>query len=266
LRTEPLDPIPLWVFFLLTCLWCWAALALGIWTGRDRIRHAAGEKEGPIGAVVGAILALLAFMLAFTFSLAATRFDSRREAVLEEANAIGAGYRRAEMLPNPERDVVRRLLREYVDIRVSVIQSNSSEAPLVQALARSEELHRALWDQAVQAAAKAPNDITGLFVESLNSIFELHAKRLQVSIRGRVPLIIWIALFSLTGIGMASVGYLAGIAASRQSPAMLALILGFAGTVYLIADLDRPAEGMVRTSQTALIDLQKQMRTDLAAN
>jgi hypothetical protein len=215
--------------------------------------------------VVGAILALLAFMLAFTFSLAAARFDSRREAVLEEANSIGTSFRRAQLLPQPEQNEARRLLREYVDVRVAAMQSDSSEPPLVQAVARSEDLHRALWAQAVAAAAKAPNDITGLFIESLNSVFELHSRRLQVGIRGRVPLIIWIALFALTGIAMASVGYQAGIAAVKQSPIMLALILGFAGTVYLISDLDRPRGGLIETSQAAMIDLQKHISTELPA-
>jgi hypothetical protein len=214
--------------------------------------------------MVGAILALLAFMLAFTFSMAATRFDSRREAVLDEANAIRTTYLRAQMLPQPEQSAVMRLLRDYVDVRLRATQEGSTAMTIDQAIGQSEDMHRALWGHAVAAAAKSPSDITGLFVQSVNDVMDLHAKRIQVAIRGRVPLIIWIALLALTGVGMAAVGYQVGIVAMKRTPAMYALILGFGGAVYLIADLDRPGEGTLHTNQAAIVNLQRMMQDDAA--
>jgi len=74
------------------------AIEGGYRLGKWRHVHAADEKDDPVGAMVGSVLGLLAIMLAFTFHLAATRFDARRHAVLEEANAIGTAYLRARLL------------------------------------------------------------------------------------------------------------------------------------------------------------------------
>ena len=71
-----------------------------------------------VGAVVGATLGLLAFLLAFTFGMAADRFENRRHALVDETNAIETGYLRAELLIEPHRSEVRKILREYVEERL----------------------------------------------------------------------------------------------------------------------------------------------------
>jgi predicted transporter len=78
--------------------------------------------------------------------------------------------------------------------------------------------------------------------------------------RSRIPVVIWIALYAVAIIGMASAGYQAGLAGTRRSPASMGLVLAFAGVLYLVADLDRPSEGLLTTSQAAMIDLQKSMK------
>jgi hypothetical protein len=209
--------------------------------------------------MVGAVLGLLAFMLAFTFGLAASRFDARRQVVLEEANAIGTTYLRTRLLPEPERSETAKLLREYVDVRVGGAQINN----LAEAVSRSEELHEQLWSRATAAAAKNPGSImTGLFIQSLNEVIDLHAKRMLVALRNRIPLAIWLTLFGLGLLGMVSTGYQAGLSATRRSPEMAVLVLAFAGVLFLIVDLDRAHEGLMRVSQQAMLDLQRTMQAD----
>jgi hypothetical protein len=251
-----LDAVPLWLLFVLMIAASWAAVEGGYRLGKWRRARTAEEKEAPVGAMVGAILGLLAFMLAFTFGLAASRFDDRRQMVLEEANAIGTTYLRARLLPEPQRGESARLLREYVDARLRTVE----EGKLAEAIARSEELHELLWAEAVKAAERQPGPITGLYVQSLNEVIDLHAKRIQVSLRNRIPLVIWAGLFVLAVLGMASVGYQSGLAATRRSPAMSALVLAFAGVLFLIADLDRGQEGLLQVNQQAMVDLQRSMK------
>ena len=88
-----------------------------------------------------------------------------------------------------------------------------------------------------------------MFVQSLNEVIDLHAKRLMVSLRSRIPLVIWAGLFFLTILGTASMGYQAGLSTTRRSPAMLGLVLAFGVVLTLIADLDRAQEGLLRISQ-----------------
>jgi hypothetical protein len=259
LNREPLDIIPLWVLFLAACALTGLALEGGYRLGKWRHACASEEKETPVGAMVGSILALLAFLLAFTFGLAATRFDERRQTVLEEANAIGTTYLRTRLLPEPQRTETAKLLREYVDVRLPDFRQGDATLTIAQAITRSEELHEQLWSQATAAAEKSPTIMTGLFIHSLNEMIDVHAKRVMVGARSRIPISIWAGLLGLALLGMAAAGYHAGLSATRRSPAMLGMVLGFAGVLFLIADLDRPHEGLLTVSQQSPIDLQKSM-------
>jgi hypothetical protein len=255
MNREPLDIVPIWLLFAAVCVFTGLALEGGYRLGKWRRARTAEEKETPVGAMVGSILALFAFMLAFTFGMAGSRFEARRQAVLEEASAIGTTYLRARLLHEPQRSESAKLLREYVDARVRGIREGKVE----EAITRSEELQELLWAEAVKAAESNPGPITGLYVQSLNGMIDLHAKRIQAGLRSRIPISIWIGLFALAILGMASVGYQAGLSATRRSPAMLGLVLAFAGVLFLIADLDRGHEGLLKVNQQAMLDLQRTM-------
>jgi hypothetical protein len=256
---EPLDSVPLWVLFLAACTLTGLALEGGYRLGKWRHARAPEEKEASVGEMVGSMLALLAFLLGFTFGLAASRWESRREAVLEEANAIGTTYLRTQLLPEPQRAETARLLRDYVDTRLLDMRQGTASEMIANAIARSEELHEQLWSQAVAAAQKSPTPITGLFIQSLNETIDMHAKRMMVGTRGRIPISIWAGLFGLAMLGLAGVGYHAGLSTTRRSPAMFAMVLAFAGVIFLIADLDRPYEGFLTVTQQPLMDLQRSM-------
>ncbi|HSE39025.1 MAG TPA: hypothetical protein VLG74_17110 [Blastocatellia bacterium] len=231
------------------------SVELGFRLARYRKQRFGEETEAPIGGMVGATLGLLAFMLAFTFGLAASRFDDRRQVVLDEANAIGTTYLRAAMLSEPIRTESRGLLREYVDVRLEAAQGGN----VGQAISNSEQMHERLWSQAVAAAEKDRSPITGLFIQSLNEVIDLHAKRVMVGLRSRVPGAIWIALYLLALLSMAAMGYQEGLSSTKRSIAALALVLAFSLVLILIVDLDRPGEGLLRVSQQSMIDLRNSM-------
>lgn len=250
------DSIPLWILLAGTILLTSGALEAGYRAGKRRNALAPEEKDGSLGSTVGAILGLLAFMLAFTFGMAATRFDARRQAVLEEANAIKTAYLRAQLLPAPQRDATIRLLQDYVSLRLASVQSHTVA---VQGVARSEQLHELLWAEAMSAAQANPSPITSLFLQSLKDLYDWHARRVMAGLRSRIPVGIWAGLLLLAVFGMASVGYLSGRSTSRRSPTLLVLLFSFASVLFLIADLDRGHEGLLKVSQQAIVDLQQSM-------
>ena len=255
----PFDALSLWGMLLFIVVVLLLALECGYRIGKWRHRETPDEREQPVGAMVASILGLLALLLGFTFSMAASRFEARRQVVLEEANAIGTTYLRARLLPEPERFEIQKLLRRYVDVRISGV----ADRKVNEAAAESESIHELLWTQASAAAEKNPNSIiTGVFIQSLNEVIDLHAKRVMISLRSRIPMVIWLSLLFLTILGTASTGYQAGLSATRRSPAMLGVVLGFALVLSLIADLDRGQEGLLRVSQQALIDVQKSIQAD----
>jgi hypothetical protein len=257
MHNMPLDSLPLTGLLAAAFVVLWLSIEIGYRIGRWRHAHRPDEREQPVGAMVGSILGLLALVLAFTFSLAASRFDARRQAVLEEANAIGTTFLRSRLLPDPERLESARLLREYVEVRIRGVQENRPEA----AVARSVALHELLWLQASAATEKDRGSIiTGVYIQSLNNLIDLHAKRILVGIHSRIPLVIWGSLFSLAMLGMAFVGYQCGLSTTRRSPAMPALVLAFSIVLALIADLDRGQEGLLQVSQQAMHDVQRSMQ------
>lgn len=254
MHSEPLDYLPLWLFFILSTGFGWLALECGYRLGRYRHTTIPGEKEDPVGTMVGSILGLLAIILAFTFNLSASRFDGRRFVILEEANAIGTTYLRAQLLPEPNCSEVSRLLREYVDLRLKIV----GDGNITQGLAQSQLLHEKLWEQVKDAADKSSSPfMVGQFMQSLNQVIDLHAKRVFMGLYNRIPTSIWLALILLELVGMMTMGYQAGLAATQRSPVMVMLAMAFACILFLIVDLDRSQEGFLRVSQQAMIDLQK---------
>jgi len=255
--TGLLDPFPLWTILPLTVVLALISVELGYRIARYRRQRDQLEKESPLGGMVGSTLGLLAFMLAFTFGLAGSRFEDRRQILLSESNAIGTTYLRAAVLPEPMRTESRNRLREYVDVRLEGVQQPGKLAP---SLAKSEELHNQLWSLAIGAAEKERTPLTGLYIQSLNEVIDLHATRIMAGLRSRVPAVIWIVLYLLVFLSMVMLGYNNGLASSKRSIAVIALILGFSLVLVLIADLDRPGQGMLQVSQEAMIDLRRSMK------
>jgi NADH:ubiquinone oxidoreductase subunit 6 (subunit J) len=251
----PLDALPLGALFVFILAVVLLSVECGYRLGKYRRSRHEEEKEAPLGTMVGATLGLLAFILAFTFGLAATRFDTRRQVLLNEANAIGTTYLRAGMLPDRAQQI-RGLLRDYVGTRLEAVQSGK----VAEGVRRSEEIQQQVWLEAETVGQKNPNSIVvGLFVQSLNQMIDLHAERLQAGLRSRIPGAIWVGLFAVAALSLSTMGYHAGLSGTRRSLAIVAVAVTFSVVIELIADLDRPQEGVLRISQQALLDVQRSM-------
>src|SRR4051794_1044195 len=210
----PLDILPLWAAFLVTLASMLLFTELGYRLGGWRGSRANKENESPVGSIVGAQLGLLAFLLAITFSLAITRFEERRQVLLNESNAIGTAYLRADMLTEPDRSEVRRLLTDYVDVRINAVVTGA----VAPAIKRSEQIHLELWPRAAAAAKADPHSVpAGLFIEALNAVIDQHATRLQAGVQNRIPGTVWFVLLSVAAMSFLIIGYHSGLTASARS-------------------------------------------------
>jgi hypothetical protein len=253
---KALDFLPLGWLFLVTFLLVLLSIESGYRLGRYRHKCSKEEKESPVGSMVGATLGLLAFLLAFTFGLAATRFDNRKQLLLDEANAIGTAYLRAGLLPEGGQEV-RILLREYVDVRLDSMRLGKVE----EGIRRSEQLHGQIWGHAEALAKKDSGSIiVGLFIQSLNDLIDLHSKRVAAAFYNRIPGAIWAALYTIAALAFAAMGYHGGLAGTTRSLATLAVAFTFSVVMLLIADLDRPLEGSLKVSQSPMVDLRNSMK------
>jgi hypothetical protein len=264
------DSIPVVLFFAGTILLVLSSTEIGYRLGHQSRRRSEEEKESPVSAIAGSVLGLTAFMLAFTFGIVSERYDTRKGLVREEANSIGTTYLRSEFLPDSDRAEARQLFRTYVDDRLTFVQNmrtgRMTETEIANALAGQERIQKRLWAMAVANARKDMNsDVAALYIDSLNGMIDLHATRVAVALRMRIPGGIWIALLSLTFLGMVGVGYQMGIAGSKRSLAQPLLAISFSMVITLIASLDRPQSGFVAVSQQPMIALRDSMAADAAA-
>jgi hypothetical protein len=252
-----LDGVPIWLMFVGTVALTLAAFEGGYRAGRVRRNSPNKEKEGPVAGSVTATLTLSALLLAFVFSFAAGRFEDRRRVLIEEANNIGTCYLRTSMLPEPHGAEARKHLVEYVDTRLAAVQNVNDFGASVE---RSLALQKELWSHASTAANKAQSSVQiGLFVQSLNAVINSHSVRLAASVRVRVPGPVWMVLYMLIVVSFGGMGYQVGLCDSTRSPANVAAAFAFATTLWLIIDLERPHQGMLRVSQQPMIDLKNSL-------
>ena len=250
------DATPLLGVFLATTLVGLLAAEIGFRLGIFSARRSEEERKANIDAMVGSTLGLLAFVLAFTFGMATSRHDTRTQLVLDDVIAIRTVDLRAQLLPEPYRGEIRALLREYVDVRLKGVL-DPGELP--RALARSEELQDQLLSRAVALGREIPA-LAPAYTQATIQMIDLHSKRVTAAVSNRIPVPIWVALYCLLVLAMGLAGYHAGIAGRRSFVAMITVVLMFAAVISLIADLDRPQEGLFRVSQQAMLELQTRLR------
>lgn len=236
--------------FLVSLIVILGATEIGRWLGTR-----AGDRGGEqVRTLEGAVLGLLALMIAFTFAMALSRYEARRDAVLSEANAIGTAALRARLLPEPHNTETLKLLRDYVKLRLDMTQRVLTPAEFDTAVARSSQIQEGLWQQAVAVAAKNQELVpTGLFIDALNRLIDDQEKRLT-AFRNRVPNIVLLALYGVAVIAGAFSGYAGGLGTRSSRLPTFVMITLICAVILLIQDLDRPSMGFITTSQQPMID------------
>ncbi len=231
---------------------------IGLQLGRFNNRHLPETNRKPLGGgITGAVAGLLAFMLAFTFGNAASRFQDRKQLVVTEANAIGTAYLRTQLVEDPQGAAIRQLLQRYIDDRANVNRLET-EGGLSQAIARSEEIHTRMWAEVSELARKYPDSVAvGLLVSAVNDVIDMHGNRIAVGLRARIPQSIWVTIFFMAIMSTALMGYDMGLSSGRSALARLAMVATFSAVVLLIIDLDRVHQTLFSVSQEAMIDLQR---------
>jgi hypothetical protein len=236
-------------------------LEVGRRIGLRRIAKDSERADAGLGTVEGAVFGLMGLLIAFTFSGAASRFDTRRQLIVQEANAIGTAYLRLDMLPASVQPALRQNFRRYLDARLSVYQ----KLPDIQAaraeLDRATALQGEIWAQAVAACREAPQPPTMLVLPALNEMIDITTTRTMAA-QTHPPVIIFVLMATLALTCSLLGGY--GMAGSRTRSWVH--ILGFAVimavTLYVIVDLEYPRLGLIRVDafDQVLVDLRNSMK------
>jgi hypothetical protein len=231
---------------------------LGFRLGRREHAQAKDHHRTHAGAIQASVLGLMALLLGFTFSLSSARFESHKQLMLEEVNAIGSAYQRAALLPQPYQGELSKLFQPYVQVRVRFL--DAGDAQQVRDIAqRTQELQARMWAQAVAAATADPHSVAaGLVVQSLNAMFDVTTKR-TAALRSRVPESVLRLLLFVGCVAFGLIGYGQGLGGMRVLKLIVALAALVAAVMILIVDLDRPRGGLIQVNQQSMTDLQQSL-------
>ncbi len=249
---------PIMLVLVCTIITVLLAIEIGFRIGLWRTRSQDFESEALLSAMTGANLALLGFIMAFSFSQAAEHHTNRKRLILAEANAIATASLRAGLVNPAQGDPIRALLKEYLDVRITVTSQPGFDA--VKMIADSLALQERIWEQIEELSrVDAVDEMDALLIESINEVFDVHEERVSAGIRNRLPDSLWVALMVLLTLAMLGIGHFSGLKGRRNPIASTALALSFSMVFFLIADLDRPLKGLVRADQSVMVELSERL-------
>jgi len=250
LRNYPL------LVFAATFIMLWLAARIGALL-RRRKGDPAEELSQDYSIVLGATLTLLGLVIGFTFSMATSRYDQRKNLEEAEANAIGTEYVRADLLPAVDAAKVKGLLKQYLDRRVLFYETRD-EQQLVEIDASTAELQAALWSAVLAPATSQPSPLAALAVGGMNDVLNAQGYT-QAAWWNRIPAPSW-ALMAITALcGSLLVGY-GWRSAKDATTLLLVLPLVIAIAFMLIADIDTPRHGLINVVPQNLVSLAEGLR------
>jgi hypothetical protein len=232
-------PIPAFLVSLVT-------LSIAAWvgvTGFSKLRAEVATLRDEFGVIQGATLTLLGLIIGFTFSMALSRYEQRKNYEEEEANAIGTEYLRAELLPAADAAKVQALLKSYIEQRMTFYATRDSD-DLAKINAETARLQAELWSAVKAPALAQPTPLQALVVAGMNDVLNSQGYT-QAAWWNRIPFSAWL----LVGLIAVCATVLVGIGARRGSHfprlvMVLPLVISLA--LFLIADIDSPRRGIIR--------------------
>ncbi len=253
-----------WLLALVLAGIWFGATFLGLVAGRSLSHHRDTLRE-PFGVVQAALLTLVGLILAFGLAMAVARYEARRTAVVDDANAIGTAYLRAQTLQEPVRSLSLPLFVQYTDQSIRLARTVPGSRAHVRALAAESVLQRRLWGLAGKALDAQPiQSAPRLYVESLNEMIDMQTTRVS-GLNNRVPPAI--SIVQVLGAAMA-LGLLALYLAMLSRGVVTVLLAAGLLTLLLFVtfDLDRPARGFIKVSAAPLVALRASMELPAAAD
>jgi hypothetical protein len=236
---------------------------IGVVLGR-RLRDRGEDLHESLGVVQGALLGLVALVLAFGLTMAVGRYEARRSAVVDESNAISTTYLRAQMLPEPVRSKSMQLLRQYTDTRIALSETVPGSGPFRRDAAAGGVIQRKLWGLAGDAMNANPStNPPRLYVESLNTMINASGTRLG-ALANLIPTPILFLQIGLSALAFCMLATYLTMLGRAVFPAVLGAVI-VSVMLLLILDLDRPHRGFITVPDSSLTVVRASMNLPPAA-
>lgn len=252
--------IPIEALFFCILLVTFSSVFVGFTLGRQFRDRKSDNDAPPIGSVIGALFALLAFMLALTFSSASNRHDTRKQLLLDETNAIGTAFLKTGFLEVGDKQHSQVLLKNYVQLRMTDIDKNTQVNKLI---VQSDAIQKKLWDIAMTyPKGNVSAAVTVSYTSALTDVFDIQNARVVHAVTYHVHPTIWATLLIISVLSMAALGFQFAYSGGRRVWLCMLLATTFSLVLLLIEDLDRPEQGTIRINLGPMTTLFKSMTID----
>ncbi|MES2105582.1 MAG: hypothetical protein V4634_16300 [Pseudomonadota bacterium] len=258
---ELLYAIDAWQVALVLLLFLFIVIEVSYRVGKRSDPLEYERSSSVFSTLMGAALALLGLLLAFSFAMASARYDLRKGVILKEANAIGTVYLRIDLLTDIARDQIKPLLKQYVDVRLASYQAGIDRDKSRQAANRTEALQQNIWVIASAEIRREKTVNNSLFVSALNDMIDVSSEQSDASENHVPESVIWLLLVSALLTGAMS-GYACGAIGHRNLFATCTFALLVALVIFSILDLDRPQRGLIQVNKHPLQSLQQSIARD----
>jgi len=251
------------IFFIVCLLALWFSTRMGAYLHRKRLGREDAARETSereeLGMVLGAALTLLGLIIGFSFSMAVSRYDQRKNYEEEEANAIGTEYLRASLLPAADAAKVRALLKSYLDQRV-LFYTTRDTPRVAQIDAETAKLQNDLWSAVQSAGTAQPTPVAALAISGMNDVINSQGYT-QAAWWNRIPTAAWCLMLGIAICCNLLLGYNAQSEGAKiRRFVILPLIVAI--SFFMIADLDATRSGVIRVSPRNLISLSNSLPTE----
>ena len=240
----------------LSFLLLWLSTRVGATLLRRKRKLQESMRED-FGTILTATLTLSGLIIGFTFSMAIGRYELRKTYEEAEANAIGTEYVRVDLLPVPQADTLRPLLRQYVDERVLFYTARGAEQ-IREIAGRTAQLQTRLWSTVAGTAATQPTPVVALALAGMNDVLNSQGYT-QAAWWNRIPQAAWMLMIAISVIAHMMIGF--GTQSAKAESALFAVLpLVVSISFMLIADIDSPRAGIIRVKPQNLIAVAESMR------
>jgi hypothetical protein len=227
-----------------------AAHDIGFWLG-SLTRSKDEPFDRQVGLVRTSTAALVAFLIGFAFSGAASRFIDRQDMIVKEANALGTAYLRADTIAEPQRSELKAAIKEYTADRATLL-SREGRGQIEALLTKVSGLHERMWKSAIEATqSNAP--LMAVVLPPINEIIDLHSTHLAMA-RRHLPIPIMAMLLGTVAISVGMIGFGNGRVGRRFSVLDAVYGVALAAALWMTIDLDYPDIGLIRVSNLPVVE------------
>ena len=221
---------------------------------RDRLSALKDEGREDFSVVLGATLTLLGLLIGFTFSMAVSRYDQRKNYEEEEANAIGTEYVRADLLPAENAGKVRELLRKYVGLRM-LFYTTRNQKRIEKINTDTAALQNELWSIVGTVATTHSTPTVALAVSGMNDVLNSQGYT-QAAWWNRIPIAAWVLMSTIAVCS----NFLVGFGAHATHRRMLVILpIAVSLAFFLISDIDSPRGGVIRVVPQNMLSLSQSL-------